>query len=208
MKNIRIVGSGGFAREVLFLIDELGLFNKVKSFIEPDQIWEDKWKDCKIMDIPVLPFSDVMENLDQVTIAIGDAKLRQKTTIQLPDNIKYMNPIHPDAKVSRWSKINEGCIITAGCIVTTQIEIGKHCHLNLNTTIGHDCNLGHYFTSAPAVNISGNCNFENNVYFGTGAATRQGINICNDVIIGMGAMVVKDITEAGTYVGIPAKKVN
>jgi serine acetyltransferase len=42
---------------------------------------------------------------------------------------------------------------------------------------------------------------------GTQASFRQNVRICDDAIIGMGAVVVKDIVEAGTYVGMPAKKV-
>ncbi len=205
MSKTYIVGTGGFAREVLFLMDELGIYNEFCGFIEPDFIWEEKWKDKTIMDKPVFPFSNV-RGFDKISIGVADSKIRKKTIEQLPQNVEYISLIHPNASVSRWAKIGEGSIITAGCIVTTQIEIGVHCQLNLQTTIGHDCNIGDFFTTAPSVNISGICNLGDNVYFGTGSATKQGINICNDVIIGMGAMVTKSITESGTYVGIPAKK--
>lgn len=205
MARTYIVGTGGFAREVLFLMDDLKMYDDFYGFIEPDYIWEEKWKDKIIMGKPVLPFSDV-RHFDKISIGVADSKIRKKTIEQLPQNVEYISLIHPNASVSRWAKIEEGCIITAGCIVTTQIELGVHAHLNLQTTIGHDCKIGDFFTTAPSVNISGICNIDNNVYFGTGAATKQGINICNDVIIGMGAMVTKNITEPGTYVGIPAKK--
>ena len=42
---------------------------------------------------------------------------------------------------------------------------------------------------------------------GTGAQILQGLTICDDTIIGAGAVVTKDILEPGTYVGIPAKKI-
>lgn len=205
MAKSYIVGTGGFAREVLFLMDELGMYNTLHGFIEPDHIWEEKWKDKTIMDKPVFPFSDV-KAFDQITIGVADSNIRRKTISQLPKDVVYLSLVHPNVSISKWCKIGLGSIITAGCILTTQIEIGDHCHLNLGTTIGHDCNIGDFFTTAPSVNISGICNIGNNVYFGTGAATKQGINICHDVTIGMGAMVTKSITESGTYVGIPAKK--
>lgn len=90
--------------------------------------------------------------------------------------------------------------------MTCQIKIGDFAQLNLGTTIGHDCIIGDFFTTAPSVNISGICNIGKKVYFGTSAAIRQNLKVCDNVNIGMGAMVVKDITEPGTYVGIPAKK--
>jgi len=33
------------------------------------------------------------------------------------------------------------------------------------------------------------------------------VTVCDDVVIGAGAVVTKDITEPGTYVGNPAKKI-
>jgi serine acetyltransferase len=33
------------------------------------------------------------------------------------------------------------------------------------------------------------------------------MSICDDVIIGAGAVVLSNITEKGTYVGIPAKRI-
>ncbi len=205
MKNICIVGTGGFAREVLFLIDQIGIFENVRAFIEPDHIFNEKWKDKYIMDIPVLAFSDLKES-DKVSIGVADIRLRELTTQQLPISTEYITLVHPRAAVSRWASIGKGGIVTAGCIVTTQVNIGSHCQLNLNSTVGHDCAIGEFFTTAPSVNISGICTLGNRIYFGTGAATKQGITICDDVIIGMGAMVVKNINEQGTYVGIPAKK--
>jgi sugar O-acyltransferase (sialic acid O-acetyltransferase NeuD family) len=208
MNKIYIVGTGGFAREVLFLIDQLGDFNKVEAFLEPDHIWEDKWKDKTVMDKAVLPFSDFYVKKGAVSIGIGDPKLRELTVTQLPSATEYISLKHPSANISRWTKIGKGCVITAGCIVTSQIVINDFCQMNLNTTIGHDCYIGAFFTTAPAVNISGICTIGSRVYFGTGSATKQGITICDDVTIGMGAMVVNNINEKGIYVGIPAKKMD
>lgn len=92
--------------------------------------------------------------------------------------------------------------------MTCNIKIGKHAHLNLHTTIGHDCIIGDYFTTAPATNISGNCEFGECVYFGTNSSVRQGIKICDNVTIGMGGIVVKNINEEGVYIGNPVKKLN
>ena len=90
-------------------------------------------------------------------------------------------------------------------VVTVNVRLGAHAQLNLATTIGHDVRTGAFFTTAPGVNISGECNFGERVYFGTGAATRQQLTCTDDVTIGMGAMLVKDALVSGTYVGIPAK---
>jgi UDP-3-O-[3-hydroxymyristoyl] glucosamine N-acyltransferase len=80
-------------------------------------------------------------------------------------------------------------------------------HLNLQTTIGHDCKIGDYFTTAPGVKISGNCTIYDCVYIGTNSCVKQNINIHSLSTIGLNTGVVKNINESGTYVGTPAKKI-
>lgn len=207
MKDIVIVGTGGFAQEVLWLIDRLGLFSTVKGFLELDELWETQWKDKFLLGVPVLPISEFNPSSEKCVIGIGDSKIREKIVKQFHVDTEYPTLIDPASHISRWAHIGTGCIISAGTIITTQISIGNHSQLNLNTTIGHDCKIGEYFTTAPATNISGECIFGKHVYFGTGSATRDTVSICENVVIGMGAMVVKNINEPGTYVGIPARKI-
>lgn len=44
------------------------------------------------------------------------------------------------------------------------------------------------------------------VHVGVGACVKNNTNITADVTVGAGAAVVKDITEAGVYVGVPARR--
>ncbi|WP_224994857.1 hypothetical protein [Cesiribacter sp. SM1] len=114
--------------------------------------------------------------------------------------------IHPSVSALRWTTVGEGSIVCAGTILTCNIKIGKHAHLNLHTTIGHNCVIGEYFTSAPGVHVSGNCTFGNEVSIGTGASVREKLSICSGATIGMGAVLVKNIEEPGVYVWNPARK--
>jgi len=94
----------------------------------------------------------------------------------------------------------------AGTIITSHVKIGEHVQLNANTIIAHDCLLGDYFTTGLAANVCGGCTFGECVYFGTNAAIRQYSKVCDNVTVGMGGVVVKDIEEPGVYIGNPVKK--
>ncbi|HMQ49219.1 MAG TPA: NeuD/PglB/VioB family sugar acetyltransferase [Saprospiraceae bacterium] len=206
-KKICIAGAGGFAREVLCcLIDKLESFNKkiedVACFMVPD----DSFSETKILGVEVIPQSRFNPKYYNAVVAIGNPATRKRVVKSLPRETKYVTIIHPSAIISKWVEIGTGTIITAGTIITCNIKIGNHTHLNLNTTIGHDCFLGDFFTTAPAVNVSGNCKFGECVYLGTNASVKEGINVCNDVVIGMGSVVVKNIQEPGIYIGNPARK--
>jgi sugar O-acyltransferase (sialic acid O-acetyltransferase NeuD family) len=191
-----LIGAGGFAREIAAQMK----INDITFFVD-DVYWEINNKN-------ILPLSKFNPENYEVLVAIGDPNLRSEMVKKLPTNTKYFSYIHNSAQLLGDDiDIGEGSIICAGCILTTNIKIDKHCHLNLNTTIGHDCTIGKYFTTAPGVNISGNCKIENMVYIGTNASVKQGIYISDSVTIGMNGAVVKNVNEPGTYVGVPVTKI-
>lgn len=201
-KNICIIGAGGFAKEVLCLITDLGRSNDVCCFMETDEFYKKR----TVLDIRVEPISNFNSEKYKAIVAVGDPHGREKIIKQLPKSTKFETLIHPNITISKWNKIGEGSIICAGCILTCNIELGQHTHVNLDCTIGHDCKIGDYFTAAPSVNISGKCKIGKKVYIGTNSAIRDKISICDEVTIGMGSIVVKDINEPGIYIGNPTKK--
>ena len=73
------------------------------------------------------------------------------------------------------------------------------------TTISYDNST--YALDSAVVHNTGNETIGDRVYFGTRSCVKQKITICDDVVIGMNAGVVKNITESGTYVGCPAIKI-
>ncbi len=206
-KKLCIVGNGGFAREVLCLLldvaknEPLLLKNQV-HFMHADSDYSQQ----TIMGIKTISHAQFNPQLHQIIIGIANSKRREEIVNELPPETEYATLIHPNAIISDWVEIGDGSVIAAGCILTCNIKIGCHAQLNLQTTIGHDCIIEDYFTTAPAVNISGICHFGKHVYFGSNASVRQNIKICNNATIGMGAVVVKNIIEEGIYVGNPAKK--
>ena len=194
-----IVGAGGFGREVYWSLNPIERANTV--FFVDDEYWDGS-------DEKLLPLSRFESDKFELVVAIADSLHRERIVNSLPKNTKYFTHIHPTAQIQGEDvTIGEGSIVCAGSIITTNVKIGKHAHINLITTIGHDCVIGDYFTTAPGVQISGNETIGNNVYFGTRSCIKQKLSVCDNVIIGMNAGVVKNITEPGTYVGTPAKKV-
>lgn len=207
-KKYLIYGASGFGREALAsLIDSKGI---PVSNIQNEVLFMDIDSVAKTNDTingcDIISESEFDSSKYKVFVAIGDPEIRKSVIAKLPSDTEYFSIIHPTAVISKWVTIGKGSIVTAGTIITTNIIIGNHAHLNLNTTIGHDCVIGDFFTTAPGVHISGICNFGECVYFGTNSSVRQSINICDNVTIGMGAIVVKNITEPGIYIGSPAKK--
>lgn len=190
-----IIGAGGFAREV-----QAAMGFDCKFFVDDEYMK---------VESGIYGLSQFDPEKYKVVVAIGDPTDRANMIAKLPSNTQYFTFIDPTSIIMGGVdiKIGEGSIICAGCIITTNVQLGEHTHLNLLSTIGHDTIIGDYFTTAPGTKISGNNIIGSRVYIGTNASTKQKLNICDDVTIGMNAAVVKDIVEPGVYVGIPAKKI-
>jgi sugar O-acyltransferase (sialic acid O-acetyltransferase NeuD family) len=200
-KGLCIFGAGGFAREVFYLALQCG-FAK-------DQIDFCDLHEGELLGRPVIT-EEAYYGWDNAVIAVGDPKTRKKIANRVQDRHGdvWTSLVAPSANImdKKGVQVGQGSIICANSVLTCALTIGKHCHLNLGTTLGHDCRLGDFFTSAPGVHLSGNVKAGSRVYLGTGSCTVEGVSICDDVIIGAGAVVARDIVEPGTYVGVPAKK--
>lgn len=191
-----LIGAGGFAREIKAHIGD----PTIKCFVD-DLFWKEN-------DKYIFPLSKFDPNEYEVIVAIGDPKDRYNMIQRLPKETQYFSFIHPSAQILGHDiKIGKGSIVCAGCILTTNIIIGDHAHLNLQTTIGHDCEIGNYFTTAPGAKISGNCKIYDCVYIGTNASIKQKISIHSFTTVGLNAGVVKSIEDSGTYIGTPAKRI-
>ena len=208
MKNITqlgIIGSGGFAREVLRLAVDI----RIKTDAWFDQIYFvelDDFHSNNIVDnTRVLKFSEC--NLEKMSfiIAIGDPTLKKRVSNELPNNIHYTSLISPLSFMADDVKYSKGLIVMPFTYISCNVRIGKHVHINTHCTIGHDTNIGDYSTTAHSVMIAGANTISDLCYFGMNSSTRQGISICEKVSIGLNTGVVKSIVKSGVYIGTPSK---
>lgn len=112
--------------------------------------------------------------------------------------------VHPTAVVQN-AELGLGGMIAPGAVVTTNVKIGDYVVLNTNCTVGHDAVIGDFVTCNPGSNVSGNTTLGSGVYFGVGAATKEGVSIAPDCTVGGKAFVHKSVSTPGvTLVGVPA----
>lgn len=212
MKNLYIVGAGGFGREVAWLVERINQKNpewEIKGFIDDNKQLHGSLESG----YSVLGGVDYFENFSGLELwvicAVGASAVRKK----IIDKLKEKNQIHfatlidPSVICSNSVEIGEGSIICAGTILTVDIKIGKHVIVNLDCTIGHDAQIADFVTIYPSVNVSGFSEIEERVELGTGTQIIQGKKIGRETIVGAGAVVVKDLPEKCTAVGSPAKPI-
>lgn len=107
-------------------------------------------------------------------------------------------------------QIGEGAALSPFVTLTSNIRIGRYFHANLYSYVEHDCVIGDFVTFAPGAQCNGNVVIEDHAYIGAGAMIRQGrpgqpLRIGKGAVVGMGAVVTKDVAPGATVVGSPAR---
>ena len=203
MKNkLVLVGAGGFGREVAWQFSDQ---YEMLGFVDDAPGLQGK----TINGLPVLGGNDFLLNHTEeinAVICIANPKSRKKMAEKLSENplIKFPTIVAGDAKHSETVNFGKGCIICLSGILTVNIELGDFVVTNWDCTIGHDVIIGDYVTLYPSVNVSGNVEIGTCAEIGTGTNIIQGKKIGAHSIIGAGSVVVKDIPENCTAVGVPA----
>lgn len=210
MKKLYIIGSGGFGREVAWLVERINQETptwELVGFIDDNQsTWGSSCNGYQ-----VVGGTDVLNDIQHdvwVVCAVGAAKTRKKIVGKIA-NLEYVHfatLVDPSVILSNSVNVGEGTIVCAGSILTVNIDVKRHVIINLDCTLGHDDIIEDFVTIYPSVNVSGNVHVGTETELGTGSKIIQGIDISAGVILGAGAVVCKSIVEEGTYVGVPAKK--
>ncbi|MGG3560509.1 acetyltransferase [Neobacillus rhizosphaerae] len=210
MENIVIYGAGGFAREVAHLIEQINAVDQkwnILGFIDDDP----NKTGIMVNDWPILgTFEWFNDNPNaNVVLATGSPKGKQLIVnrLQAFSDLKFPNLFHPSLKMSRFNQLGIGNVICEGSILTTNITVGNFVTINLNCTIGHDVEIQDFATILPSSSVSGNVVIEEGVDLGTSSSIIPHKRIGSWTIVGAGSVVVKDLPENCTAVGIPAKPI-
>jgi sugar O-acyltransferase (sialic acid O-acetyltransferase NeuD family) len=211
MKDLVIICSGGFGREVLALVQDINSVRQewnVIGFYNTDVSQSKVPSDVAgIIILSKMQFERLSPNT-YLTIASGFPKVKAEIAKEL-SSYNFPTLIHPSIiKSSRVTISNIGCIVTAGNIITTDVILEDFVTLNLACTVGHDCRISKYSVISPGVNISGNVAIGRGCNIGTGASIIPGKSLGEWVTVGAGAVVSKDLEAGTTAVGVPAKPIS
>lgn len=136
-------------------------------------------------------------------VGIGNNTLRKRIVSKYLK--EYVTLIHPSSSISKRSFISEGTVIMAGVAINSSVNIGKHCIINTNSSIDHDCNLEDFVHLSPNVALAGIVTVGEGTHIGIGACVIQGVKIGKWVTIGAGAVILKDVPDYAVVVGNPGK---
>lgn len=139
-------------------------------------------------------------------LAVGSNLLRE--SLKRSMDVHWYTAVHPSAQIGTAVKIGAGSVIMANAALNPDSSVGMHCIINTGAIIEHDNHIADYVHISPRAVLCGGVTVGTRTHVGAGAVVINNISVCSDVIVGAGAAVVEDITEPGTYVGVPARRLH
>jgi sugar O-acyltransferase (sialic acid O-acetyltransferase NeuD family) len=203
-ERIGIFGAGGFGRE---LVQPLRLAHP-----EAELLIIDDTSEGECGGLPIVRLDDLSRG-DRYLLAVGDGRIRERLDQRCLDaGLVPHTLIDPSARIGSNIRIGEGSILCGNTLATADAEIGRQFQCNWYSYVAHDCVIGNYVTFAAQVCCNGNVHIGDFAYVGTCALLRQGapgkpLVIGEGAIVGMGAVVTKDVPPHTTVVGNPARPI-
>ncbi|MCW2641327.1 MAG: acetyltransferase [Dactylosporangium sp.] len=211
MKDLVIVGAGGFAGETVAAVQALNEVTptwRLLGFLDDDPALRGQ---CPYPDVPVLDGVDAAREMRtaSVVVCVGNprdyaARMRIVRRLGLPPE-RYATVVHPSAQVSAGCSVGPGSVLLAQVVLTAQVRIGAHVAVMPQVVLTHQDVVDEYVTIASGVRLGGGVRLARGAYVGAGALVREGLRIGSWSLVGMGSVVLHDIPPGEVWAGSPAR---
>lgn len=200
-----IIGASGHGKVVADIAIKMNKWQSI-AFLDDDESIKTS------MGLEVIgKTADVFTYKDEADffVAIGSNATREKIQEKLiEEGLDLVSLIHPSAVIGTDVEIGIGSVVMAGVVINSSTRISKGCIINTSSSLDHDNVIEDYVHISPGINMAGTVKVGKGSWIGIGSVVSNNVNICSGCKVGAGAVVVKDITEPGTYVGVPVRRVD
>ena len=201
MRNLFIVGAGGFGREAVWTVERINAAQQqpvwnVIGFADDDPA-------KAFGNFEGYPLLGSVEKASKdhpgasVFIAVGDNAVRRKIYRQLRGH-DFPALIDPSAQVSPTTEFRHGTFIACEAVVSVGTEIGKFVIINARAGVGHDSTVGDFSNIAPGVSLSGHTVIGEDVMMGTNSCTAPGMTVGDGATVVCGTPVLKNVAPGTT----------
>lgn len=207
-KPLILIGGGGHCKSCIEVIESTDKW-EIKGVLDKNiGVGE------LVLNYPVIGNDSKIDELKDdhyFLITVGQLKsavIRERIFDSLKSkNAKLATVISSKAIVSKHSCIGTGTIIHHTCTINAHASIGENNIINTGANIEHDVTIGDNNHISTHAVLNGNVVIGDACFIGSGAIVTNGITINSQVVVGAGSVVIKNIEEAGTYAGSPAKRI-
>ncbi len=203
-----LVGGGGHSKSVIDAARRMKYFDEI-VITDPHMK-----RGTEVLGCTVRGTDDTLEELYQqgfkyAFIAVGNVNINssRKTITDKISAIGFRFPViqDPSAVVSNSAIIGEGSFIGKNVVINADVRIGRHCIINTGAIIEHECNVDDFSHISVGTTLCGEVNVGKNCMIGSRSTVIQCTNIGDTCLVGAGAVVLKNIPDNSTAVGVPAR---
>jgi sugar O-acyltransferase (sialic acid O-acetyltransferase NeuD family) len=211
MKNIAIIGAGGFGKEVACIINKI---NKIKPTWKLIGFFDDGMKNGS----QVSHFGKILGNTEDLNLwkddlsivfAIGNPNIIKMIVSSLSNKyLDFPNLIHPEVFFADniSLKMGKGNVVVRGCSFSVDVKVGDFNQFNSFSALAHDVKVGSFNVFMPLTRVSGEVCIGNLNLFAIGTIILQKIKIGNRVKVAPSSVVMRKTKDDCFYMGNPAKK--
>ncbi len=215
MKDIYIIGSGGFGREILETLKAINKIEKkyeIIGFIDDDENKKNNLINGYLISGTVKQMKEHFLKLDNkpcAVIAIADAETKKMIANTLEGTVVWENIIHPTAIIADTCKMGRGNLFQAFSLIGPNTIIGNHCMLNVGSGVGHDVIFEDFVSVMSNCDITGGVVLKENVYVSSSVSVIPGCIIGESAKLGAGSTIFKNVKPGVTmhgHMAVEAKK--
>ena len=200
MKQVIVIGAGGHGRVIADIV--LRNNDVLLGFLD-DAHMEPIW------DYPVLGMvQDWRQYADKAVFVLGIGSNAARRRLSKEISGPWYTAVHPSAQIGIDVIIGLGTVVMAHAGINPGTRIGAHCIINTGAVVEHDNVLEDFVHISPNAALCGTVRIGCCTHVGAGAVIKNNCTVCPGCTLGAGSVVVRDLTEPGTYVGVPARKIH
>ena len=201
-KKLVIVGAGGHGS----VIADIARLNGYESIVFLDDACKERADGYPVLGKVEEAARFITES--DFFVAIGGNATRRRIQAWLThQGATFATLIHPTAVIGENVTVGEGTAIMAGAVVNPGAIVGDGVILNTCSSVDHDCRVGDFVHVAVGAHLCGTVTVGDDSFICAGATIINNVSVCEGATLGAGTLVIRDITEKGTYVGVPAQKI-
>ena len=209
MRDLLIVGAGGFARETVEAVRAINDDYPTWSLLGLLDDNPDRWGKL-VGGVPVVgPIEHVHRHpWAQVVLTTGRPDMYVSrpliaARLGLPE-ARYATIVHPTATVGTTCTIGAGSVLLAHVDLTADVTVGRHVVVMPQVVLPHDARVDDFATLASGVRVGGACHVAEGAYIGAAACLREGTTVGSRALVGMGSVVLRDVPAMRKWLGSPA----
>jgi len=201
MKKVIVLGAGSLAAEIhewIAIDQETGI--NIVGF------WDPFCEKQRLFDLPVYKDFSSLRNLSFIT-GIGRVEYRKEAVnAALKAGLEATNYVHSTSLLSPSAAFGQGVFIAPNCSIAANVKVADFVHINVGCAVGHDVNISEHTILLGSITVNGYVSLGSGCTLGSGCIIHPGVIVGKDSTVGIGSVVIRNVSPNCTVFGNPAKK--